>query len=291
MERTGKVFFINVGANANTASQGIRSPIFEDGRFEFVPIPEAWERPQARGFELAAEGLESHPQLLRYRELPCFNEAGKALSWYLPEAAHDKAVHNDPEFETYTYGGAQLRERDAAGRAGAGLSKSAKLLTAEEGDNLFFIANLTRYQAGEFLPRQAGFYFTGFLKIERYVDLDLLFAGGAPGDLFPRVSHNAHVRQFLASGDEKAARMRVFLGSREKSQRFRYAVPITRKDCDGFLRDAEGKRWKWGQNRTEMQTIGSYTRTNRCFLRPGEAGYAAFWAYVARYCGRAGERF
>jgi hypothetical protein len=201
------------------------------------------------------------------------------------------AVHNDPEFETYTYGGAQLTERDAAGRAGAGLSKSARLLTAEAGDNLFFIANLTRYQAGEFIPRRAGFFLIGFLKIERYVDLDLLFAGQLDENLFPRVSHNAHVRQFLASGDPKAARMRVFLGSREKSQRFRYAVPITSRDCDGFLRDAAGERWKWGENKTEMQTIGSYTRTNRCFLRPGEAGYEAFWAYVAGFCGKDSARF
>jgi hypothetical protein len=291
MDRSGKVFFINVGANAITAGEGIRSPIFDDGGFEFVPIPEARERPQARGFDLAPEGGGSHPQLLRYRDIPCFNDPGKRLSWYLPGVVHDKAVHNDPEFETYTYGGAQLTERDAAGQASAGLSKSARLLTAGKGDNLFFIANLTRHKNGDFITSQAGFFLIGYLKIERFVDLDLLFAGRLQGNLFPKVSHNAHVRQYLASGNVGAARMRVFVGSREKSRRFRYAVPVTRRDCDHFLRDAAGKRWKWSQNKTEMQTIGSYTRTNRCFLRPGEAGYEAFWEHVGRYCGKLGARF
>ena len=122
-------------------------------------------------------------------------------------------------------------------------------------------------------------------------DLDLLFAGQLQGKLFPRVSHNAHVRQFLTSGDSEATRMRVFVGSQSKSHRFRTAVPVTRKDCDYFLRDAAGKRWKWGSNKTEMQTIGSYTRTNRCFLTPEVPHYEAFWEHVSRFCARPGSRF
>jgi hypothetical protein len=36
-----RVFIINVGVNASHG--GLKSPIFEDGTFEFVPIPELRE--------------------------------------------------------------------------------------------------------------------------------------------------------------------------------------------------------------------------------------------------------
>lgn len=291
MDRSGNVYFINVGANAITADIGIRSPIFDDGKFEFMPIPEARERPRSKPFELATKGNENHPQLLRYRDVTCFNDKYKQLSWLLPDTIHEMAVHNDPEFETYTYGGAGFKQRLASDQVQGGMSKSSRLLRAKEGDNLFFIANLTRYSDNEFVTDQGGFFFVGYLKIELFVDLDLLFSGEIEGRLFPRVSHNAHVRQFLACGDSKANRMRVFVGSKEKSERFRYAVPITKKHCDPFLKDASGKPWKWAENKTEMQTIGSYTRTNRCFLTPDVPHYAAFWDHISKFNSTPGYRF
>ena len=290
MDRSGNVYFINVGANANTASDGIRSPIFDDGKFEFMPIPESQERPQSKPFDLTNKSVKTHPQLLRYRDIPCFNDSGKQLSYYLPRAIRDKVVHNDPEFETTTYGGADFKERVAPGYVKGGMSKSSKLLTAKKDDNLFFIANLTHYEGETFNKDRGGFFFIGYLKIEFFIDLDLIFSGEIEGKFFPLVSHNAHVRQFLASGDIKANHMRVFVGSKEKSQRFGYAVPITRKLCDHFLKDASGKPWKWDTSKTEMQTIGSYTRTNRCFLTPDVPHYNAFWEHLSKFHSTPGSR-
>jgi hypothetical protein len=291
MDRSGDVYFINVGANAITAGIGIRSPIFDDGKFEFMPIPESRERPRSKPFDLAAEGNGTHPQLLRYRDITCFNDKRKQLVCYLPKAVHEMAVHNDPEFETYTYGGAGFKQRLSSGQLQGGMSKSSKLLRAKERDNLFFIANLTRYTENDFVTNQGGFFLIGYLKIELFLDLDLLFSGEIDGRLFPRISHNAHVRQFLASGDSTANHMRVFVGLKDQSQRFPYAVPITRKLCDHFLKDASGRPWKWADNKTEMQTIGSYTRTNRCFLSPGVPHYEAFWEHISEFNSTPGYRF
>ena len=49
--------------------------------------------------------------------------------------------------------------------------------------------------------------------IPKYFQFDLLFAGENDGKSFPRISCNAQIRKFLASGDSKANRMRVFVGS------------------------------------------------------------------------------
>jgi len=101
---------INVGANTN--APGIRGPIFPDGSFEFVPIPET---------EPICEPVPT------YGDLP--------LSIELPDELRETAVHFDPEFaafgpgERYTYG-------DPYG------VKARPLLDLDEGDLVFFYATL-----------------------------------------------------------------------------------------------------------------------------------------------------
>lgn len=76
---------INVGANTN--APGVRGPIYPDGSFEFVPIPET---------EPLREPVPT------YRDLDLTTE--------IPEAALDSPTHLDPEFpeyphcERYSYG-------------------------------------------------------------------------------------------------------------------------------------------------------------------------------------------
>lgn len=76
---------INVGANTNTP--GVRGPIYADGSFEYVPIPET---------ESLGEAVPT------YRDLD--------LTTDLPAGVLDTPVHLDPEFpeyphcERYSYG-------------------------------------------------------------------------------------------------------------------------------------------------------------------------------------------
>jgi len=102
---------VNVGANTNMP--GVRGPIYPDGRFRYVPIPER---------EPAAESVPTYADL--------------DLDVDLPAEALDDQVHLDPTFaeypccDRYTYGD------DYAAKAGP-LSK----LSA--GDYVFFYATLS----------------------------------------------------------------------------------------------------------------------------------------------------
>lgn len=102
---------INVGANTN--EPGFRGPIFPDGSFEFIPIPES---------EPTSELVPTYRDLdLRY-DVPC--------------AVQNTPVHLDPSFvevgpcEAYTYG-------DPFG------VKARPLLDLEKGDRVFFYASLS----------------------------------------------------------------------------------------------------------------------------------------------------
>ena len=63
------------------------SPIFEDGSFEFIPIPELYApRPS---LTMCSQKRGRH---------------GQMPSTYLPTKFHNLYIHDDPEFTTYTYG-------------------------------------------------------------------------------------------------------------------------------------------------------------------------------------------
>lgn len=115
---------INVGANTN--EPGFRGPIYPDGRFEFVPIP------------------ESEPT----REpVPTYADLGLPID--VPSDAADRPVHLDPEFgeyahcTAYTYGDPHPAKAGPIGE-----------LTA--GDWLLFYATLSTADGAGSAPETAG---------------------------------------------------------------------------------------------------------------------------------------
>ena len=208
-------FLANVGVNAGHAAE---SPIFEGGRFELIPIPEAqpWRQPMLRFADITT------------RSVPA--------SW----AA--RAAHVDPDLNTTTptYG-------DNCRTAGRAFS----LRRAERGDLIAFVARL-RTQDGH-----AGFHMVGCLHID---------------DVLQDVTHepgkgwwdtNAHVRRARAHNDWNS--FWVFRGG-AGSRLFDSAVPFTRAEAAHVF----GDTWLWRANRTELQTIGSYTRAVRRVEGDGE---------------------
>jgi putative DNA base modification enzyme with NMAD domain len=119
-------FLANVGVNSSHAA---RSPLFDDGTFELLPIPERhpWCPPMLRLGDLAAK------------------------SAYAPARWRDRAVHLDPDLDARrpTYG-------DNCRRAGRAVS----LRRAERGDLVVFLARLVP-AAGA-----AGFHLVGCLEID-----------------------------------------------------------------------------------------------------------------------------
>ena len=253
---TGRVFLANVGANAGHRFAG---PLFDDFTFEFLPIPED-------------RALQSR-HAVRYRDLRSFNRPGSDLLEYIPRRLWDRPTHNDPEFETFTYG-------DNCETT----SRGANLKELRPGDRLVFLARLERWHEGRATGR-FGFYLVGFLEIAR-ADwaLKSVWARPSAAALSPYL-RNAHVRRGL-SDESLWDGFWVFRGS-ERSRRFRAAVPVTRELCETVFRAADGSPWRWDGARTELQVIGSYTRTCRCVIDPsdpeGSDRAEALWAWVDRH--------
>jgi putative DNA base modification enzyme with NMAD domain len=192
------------------------------------------------------------PGLVRYGDVPAMRGA-------VPEQYWERTTHYDPEFETLTYG-------DNCGWA----PRAAALKACTPGDWLFFIARLV---AG------AGpcFAVVGCLHVEAV----LRDVGGRPDEAaLARFGANAHIRRGLA--DEACwDGFWVFAGG-PGSGLFERALVIGRAEADLLLRDRGGQPWDWRGGRSELQTIGSYTRSCRCIIDPElDAERAqAWWALL-----------
>lgn len=250
---SGRIFLANVGANASHRFTG---PIFSDGTFEFIPIPET---PNLCG-----------THAVRYKDLKSFYKPAERLTKYVPKRYWNAATHNDPEFKTFTYGD----NCETTPRA-------ASLIQMKRGDYLFFIVRLERWD-DDAPTSDYGFYLIGYLEMEESLS-NVRRPPEAPQ--FAQVAENAHVRRGLTDPSHWDG-FWVFRGS-ERSQRFRRAVPVTRELADNVFTAADGSPWRWDGNRSELQVIGSYTRSCRCVIDPGKPGGAArakaFWTWVERH--------
>lgn len=250
----GKIFLVNVGANR---SHPFSSPIFQDGSFEFIPIPEA----------------KPGPHSVRYCDLRSYRDPKNDLLSFVPPRYHKVPCHNDPEFVTFTYGDLCQSKPGAFG-----------LKKAEPHDFLFFLARLVPWRDGRFVQQRAGFYLIGFLEIEHVVKG--LFRRPR-GKFLARVRRNAHVIRGMNDNCWFDG-FWLFLGS-SRSVRFSKAVPFTRKLASRVMLTSRGLPLIWGPPRTSLQVIGSYTRSRRCIIDPGvpkqEARAALLWSHVKQHAG------
>jgi hypothetical protein len=155
---------INVGANTN--EPGFRGPIFGNGEFEYVPIPES-----AQTREDAA--------------VPTYADLDLSVD---TSGVADTPVHLDPTFagihdcERYTYG-------DPHG------VKARPLLDLDAGDYVFFYATLsTADDCDDWIAPEWGTYLIGHFRLERDpLSADAYHAASdAERTLF---SNNAHVKR------------------------------------------------------------------------------------------------
>ncbi len=223
------IFLANVGANS---SHRFLSPLFDDGTFEFITIP---EEPFAAG-----------PHSVRYRDLRSHYEPNESLDRWVPDRLLDAATHFDPEFGTNTYGDNCERAPRAFG-----------LKEARPGDLIFFLVRLARWRGGRFTG-ETGFCLIGFIEVESIFRAPADPAGATSP---VRYAANAHIRRAMNDGrfwDE----FWVFAGT-DRSTRFPRAVPVDRAFADRVLRTTAGGPYTWSKNRSELQVIGSYTRACR----------------------------
>lgn len=248
-----RIYLANVGANTSSEHRGLVSPLFDDGTFEFLPIPEG------------DRNLDKYASAVHYRDLRSRSEPSRDLLRYVPERLRNAACHNDPEFETITYGD-------------TGRGSAANLNYMKIGDVLLFIARLVPEAGG----KEPGFYLVGGISVDSVAgDVTQPLTGQAA----QRFARNAHVIRARCTGVWDG--FWVFGGS-SRSRRFGRAVPVNREICDPVFRDKNGHPWDWTRQ-TETATIGSYTRARRCMLDtsdPVEAQRATtLRAWIAQHTG------
>ena len=107
---------------------------------------------------------------------------GEDLTRFIPKTYWDTTVHNDPEFDTFTYG-------DNCDR----VPKAFGLRSAKKGDFIFFLARLEYYKADLFTGI-AGFYLVGYLVVDS-VYKSLYQKPSA--DVLSIIEKNAHVQRAL----------------------------------------------------------------------------------------------
>lgn len=168
-----QVVLIRVGVD--TGAGGIHGPLFADGSFEYIPIPDRFGKNKA--------GVDSRT----YGST--MGRRGQALIDYFPTRMRskytDQPIHFDPEFESFTYGDpSPLKSR---------------LKTLEEGDLLVLYAGL---QGWDFRSDPA-LYIIGFFAVSW---------AGLPEQLGKRLgtnewrqhfSKNFHVRHRIVFEDQE----------------------------------------------------------------------------------------
>ena len=222
----GRVFLANVGANASHAP--VVSPLYPDGTFDLIPIPEFNSR-----FKLSC---------LRYCDLHW--NRGLLVHQILGARRWKWHCHNDPDLDNGVYG--DLPESS---------TRAAALRSARPGDLLGFFGRLRPVGARLGSP-PAGFYILGSFRIRSvFRPVASVRPPRAQG-----VSTNPHVRKWVAGSPEM---FWLFLGKPGRHTRSIPPVKLTREVLIRLL--PKSKSWNWGRGRSDLQTIGSYLRSIRSF--------------------------
>ena len=130
-----QVVLLRVGID--TGSGGIHGPLFSDGSFEYIPIPDSF---RGKGADKRTYGNTR-------------GRAGRKLIDYFPEPRRERlfgqSVHFDPEFETFTYGDPTRPK--------------ASLRRLSEGSLLVFYAGLRGWD----FDCPAALYIIGYFEVAR----------------------------------------------------------------------------------------------------------------------------
>jgi hypothetical protein len=239
--------FIIINVGANTKHRGLVSPLWEDETFFFMPIPEEGEVPDP-----SKDLFPDCPNLPTFADFVRPQIALKPeIALCVSEKYLTKRVHDDPEFETFTYG--DNPEDIGKGRA----ANLKKYLNEDEGDLLFFFAGLTAIRNGK-LTSDYKFYFIGFFEISRILPK---VTPTTPQDKLTLFRRNAHIRRGQADpGFFK--NFWVWKGS-DNSQRFDKAVLFDQKLGAEILVSSSGVPYSWPESKSPVQPLGQRTRASR----------------------------
>ena len=181
----------------DSGSGGMQGPLFEDGTFEFIPIPDG------SGLEARTYGNTA-------------GRHGRKFIDYFPESRRSRmdkqSIHFDPEFETFTYGDPT--------------PPKAGLRHLQAGDLLVFYCGLRGWNGCE---SPEGLYLMGYFEVQRSGIADEF----RPDELRELFSRNAHVRVPEILADQKDRLVLVKGGPGSRLYKKAVLISSVGEDCAG----------------------------------------------------------
>src|SRR5579884_3381383 len=179
-----QILFLRVGMDLGYGGLG---PLFRDGSFEYVPIPENPKKASSRS--------------LCFSQIPA--RSGGSIEQFVPARHRGGLAHYDPEFDTYTYGDPTKYKR-------------GQLLRLTREDLLVFYAGLRPLAQ----PTGSQLYLIGYFTVEKVHEVT-----AAPLWPPPCLQHlwaNAHFRR---NGCDPG--LVVVEGASKRSRLLQKAVPLS----------------------------------------------------------------
>ncbi|HHT18631.1 MAG TPA: hypothetical protein GXZ72_03630 [Methanobacterium sp.] len=180
------------------SSDGVLSPIFSDGTFEYIPLSEKDDQTIENRTYYDIIGIK-----------------GKKLSIYLPKKIATRKVHMDPEFINFTYG-------DEG-------KKATYLRKLNHNDILVFYAGLKPYEENEY---PEALYIIGYFTIKDIIDfknnkdeIDSI------NTIRTKFSHNSHPKRFNTND------LVFVVGDPEKSKLLDRPIQISQKKLNKIGRN------------------------------------------------------
>jgi len=216
------LYLLRVGADSTHYSR-----IFPDGSYIFIPIPDE-------------EKYLVKEKARTYREYTWRNHP---VCEYLPDRIQNRCIHNDPEFETFTYGSPRYN------RNGSVEKNYRKLAAMQEGDMLTFYAAFT--SNGHEIE---GYYFFAYFIVDRPITV--------PDNLTDEekelVENNHHFTHIGALQNQEQV---IVKGCPKQSRLFRKAVLLS-----SHKHGIEGRNYR--PCRCVQNLLGGYNKSmNRSSIR------------------------
>lgn len=190
---------------------GAVSPIFADNTYEYIPI------------YYKNKKLVEMNEKRTYKDIKCkyrddgigINKNGgyTNLSYYLPSKIHNKVIHLDPEFETFTYGEPTFPKR-------------AALLKLEKGDLLVFYLGGKNWE--DKTDEELGVYIFGYFSVEFIYEWNNLYEKEQKTLSNKKLSNNAHI-----ISSKPRNNLVIVKGSSTKSKRLKYCIKISEPNING----------------------------------------------------------
>lgn len=182
---------------------GALSPIFKDNSYEYIPI------------YYKNKKLNEENEKRTYKDINCQNQNNgfENLASYLPTKLHNKIIHYDPEFETFTYGEPTFPKR-------------AALLKLEKGDLLVFYLGGKKWDDKK--DNEIGVYIFGYFSVDEIFEWNILSEDEHKKLSRKKLHNNAHI-----ISSKPRTNLVIVKGSKEKSKKLKNCIKISEPNLDG----------------------------------------------------------